>query len=258
MPGTAAPAPLRILQLTDTHLFADPAGRLQGSDTENSLRRVLASTAAEPWAPDLILLTGDLTHDGSSQAYRRLARLLRQAYQAPVWCLPGNHDDSAVLGRELDGASVLNPGSGILGHWQIILLDSTVPGHEGGHLAPAELDRLQHILEANRTPHAVVCLHHNPVPMGSRWLDTMTVDNAAALFAILDRHAQVKVLLWGHVHQAYDGARNGVRLLATPSTCFQFLPGSEDFALDARPPGYRRLELHRNGDVKTQIRYVAE
>lgn len=257
MSDTAAPAPLRILHLTDTHLFADPAGLLKGCTTENSLRSVLASVASEPWAPDLVLLTGDLTHDGSGQGYRRLGRLLRERCPAPVWYLPGNHDDSMIMQHELSGTNLLNPGSGLLGCWQFILLDSTVPGHEGGHLAPAELDRLEHILQVSRAPHALVCLHHNPIPMGSRWLDTMTVDNAAQLFAVLGRHPQVKVLLWGHVHQPYDGTRNGVRLLATPSTCVQFLPGSADFALDTSPPGYRRLELCGNGSVTTAVRYIA-
>ena len=33
----------------------------------------------------------------------------------------------------------------------------------------------------------------------------------------------------GHIHQPWDERREGVRLLATPSTCIQFAPNSEDF-----------------------------
>ncbi|CFP64976.1 cAMP phosphodiesterase [Bordetella pertussis] len=31
------------------------------------------------------------------------------------------------------------------------------------------------------------------------------------------------MLLWGHVHQEFDCRRHNLRMLATPSTCFQFV-----------------------------------
>lgn len=256
MSEIADASPLRVLQLTDTHLYADPAATLYDCNTEDSLRRVLDAVRAEADAPDLVLLTGDLTHDGSVPAYNRLARLLDDAFDAPVWCLPGNHDEAATLRHELDGDGVSSIAGGTVADWQLILLDSTVQGSEGGHLTDAELERLDSALHDCAAPHALVCLHHNPVLMNSRWLDTMTVDNAPALFAVLDRHPRVRVLLWGHVHQPFDGTRNDVRLLASPSTCVQFLPGSESFALDSRPPGYRWLLLHPDGTVETSVHYV--
>ena len=73
-------------------------------------------------------------------------------------------------------------------------------------------------------------------------------------FRIIDAHPAVRGILWGHVHQQFDGLRGGVRLLATPSTCAQFLPHSHDFAIDDRPPAFRSLELdcrrqHRHGSA---------
>ncbi|MGA7799929.1 MAG: 3',5'-cyclic-AMP phosphodiesterase [Gammaproteobacteria bacterium] len=256
MSETTNASPLRILQLTDTHLFADPQGTLHDCNTEDSLRTVLAAARMDASPTDLVLLTGDLTHDGSAQGYRRLGRLVQQTFEVPVWCLPGNHDDGDTLRAALDDDSLCCPGGGVVGDWQLVLLDSTLPGREGGHLAAAELDRLENVLQARRAPHALVCLHHNPVPMGSRWLDTMTVDNGDALFSVLGRHPQVRVVLWGHVHQPFDTERHHIRLLASPSTCVQFLPGSDSFAVDSRPPGYRRLTLHANGRVETTVCYV--
>jgi Icc protein len=91
------------------------------------------------------------------------------------------------------------------------------------------------------------------VPIGSPWLDTMMVDNAAEFFAVLDRHPQVRAVLWGHVHQTCDQVRRGVRLLASPSTCIQFQPQSAGFALDEAAPGYRWLELHDSGVIETGV-----
>jgi Icc protein len=70
------------------------------------------------------------------------------------------------------------------------------------------------------------------VPHDSRWLDSVGLHNAADLFAATDRHASVRAIVWGHVHQEFDALRKGVRLLAVPSTCAQFLPHSEQFAID--------------------------
>jgi Icc protein len=63
-------------------------------------------------------------------------------------------------------------------------------------------------------------------------------------------------MLWGHVHQASDHLRNGIRLMSTPSTCSQFRPNSDDFAVDERPPGYRWLELYPDGTIETEIRWL--
>ena len=65
--------------------------------------------------------------------------------------------------------------------------------------------------------------------MDSRWLDRVGLENAAEFLQTIDRHRNVRAIVWGHVHQAYEGLRKGVRLLATPSTCAQFLPHAARF-----------------------------
>jgi Icc protein len=76
------------------------------------------------------------------------------------------------------------------------------------------------------------------------------------LFAVVERFAQVRGLLWGHIHQEFDQQRKGVRLLASPSTCVQFKPGSEEFQVDSTAPGYRWLRLHANGRLETGVSRV--
>jgi len=49
-----------------------------------------------------------------------------------------------------------------------------------------------------------------------------------------------------------------VRLLASPSTCVQFAPGSESFKVDDQPPGYRWLTLHTDGRIETGVSRVRE
>ena len=248
--------PLRLLQFTDTHLYADAAGALLGVNTEQSLQEVLNLARQRHWPPDLVLTTGDLVHDGSVQAYARFLRHF-SALGVPVYCLPGNHDAAPTLRTQLQQPTVRTLNHVVQGPWQFCLLDTSVPGSEGGHLARAELQRLDAQLAAHPDHHALICLHHQPVPVGSPWLDTMAVDNAAALFAILDRHPQVRGLLWGHVHQDFHQLRQGVHLIASPSTCIQFAPDSTDFALDDTAPGYRWLRLHADGRIDTGVERLA-
>jgi Icc protein len=92
--------------------------------------------------------------------------------------------------------------------------------------------------------------------MGSRWLDEVGLKNPQEFLSVIDQHTNVRGVLWGHVHQAYDGDRNGVKYMSTPSTCAQFLPGSDHFELDRRPPGYRWLELGADGTIGTRVVWV--
>ncbi|MGB5306003.1 MAG: 3',5'-cyclic-AMP phosphodiesterase [Gammaproteobacteria bacterium] len=248
---------IRVVQITDTHLYADASGCLLGLNTEQSLQAVVADVRKNRLPADLILATGDLTHDSSQAAYERVFSHLG-SFGLPVYCLPGNHDETLALQKSIGAGLHISAASACHGNWQFILLDSTVAGSEGGHLSPQTLQDLDARLAANPELHTLVCLHHQPVPMGSRWIDTMAVDNPDEFFDIIDRHPQVRGILWGHVHQELDRMRNTVRLMSTPSTCIQFSPGSTDFALDTTAPGYRWLNLHADGKIETGVNRLAK
>lgn len=248
---------IKILQITDTHLFADGGGTLLGLNTEQSLQAVIAHAREHHPAARLVLATGDLTHDGSVAAYRRFfAQMDRLGL--PVYCLPGNHDEVKTLAGLGDTGQCISADHARYGNWQFLFLDSTIPGSEGAHFGKPTLRRLQQRLESAPDLHTLVCLHHQPVPTGSDWLDTMALDNAADFFAVIDRHPQVRGILWGHVHQATHVVRNDVQLMSAPSTCIQFLPGSSRFAVDITPPGYRWLDLLPDGRIETGVDRIGE
>jgi Icc protein len=248
---------LKVIQITDTHLYADSRGCLLGLNTEQSLISVIASVHARNLRPDLILATGDLVHDGTPAAYRKIFTHLA-GFDVPVYCLPGNHDEAKALRNTMENGLLHYVEHACQGNWHFIFLDSTIAGKEGGHLSPETLQSLETHLRSMPATHTLVCLHHQPVMMGSRWLDSMAVDNADEFFAIIDRHSQVRGILWGHVHQQLDRTRKNVKLMATPSTCIQFLPGSTAFAVDQAAPGYRWLSLFEDGSIETGVERLAE
>ncbi len=244
---------LRLLQFTDPHLFGRTDGELKGVRSYDSLRYVLAHARMHHWHADALLLTGDLVHDDAG-GYVHLRELFGNLGK-PVYLLPGNHD-TPELAAALAGAPFQHNGHADLGNWRVIMLDSTVPGEAHGLLGDAELQRLDSLLASADERHVLICLHHHPVPMASSWLDSVRLHNADRLFTITDRYAGLRAIAWGHVHQTFDARRKGVRLLGTPSTCTQFMPYSETFAVDGRPPGYRRLALHADGAIDTEIVWV--
>jgi Icc protein len=249
--------PLKVLQITDTHLFAGSDGCLLGLNTEDSLKAVIANVSEKHLPADLILATGDLVHDGSTAAYQRFFSLMN-GFELPVYCLPGNHDEAQTL-CEIPGKGLCKyVDHAVHGDWHFIFLDSTIPGSEGAHLRSETLQQLDTLLREAPETHTLVCLHHQPVAMGSRWLDTMAVDNPREFFDIIDRHQQVRGIVWGHVHQELVIRRRDVSLMSAPSTCIQFLPGSAKFALDTAAPGYRWLNLHPDGRIETGIERICE
>jgi 3',5'-cyclic-AMP phosphodiesterase len=247
---------LHLIQFTDPHLYGDEAGTLRGVATYPALTRAIERARERDWPVDGVLVTGDLVHDdpaGYASFRRALGGLAK-----PVYCLPGNHDVPDAMRRELGGAPFVLGGTVDLGGWRIVLLDSTIPGRAGGRLSEPVLAELSAALAGATGRHALVCLHHHPVPVSSTWLDRVGLANSDEFFRVIDAHRNVRAVLWGHVHQCFEGLRRRVHLLGTPSTCTQFLPRSDEFAVDPRPPAYRTLELRPDGTLRTEVVWVQE
>jgi len=243
----------RVLQITDTHLYEDEDRHYYDVNTDATLRNVLEWVLEVEEDASLVLMTGDLVHDESPQAYQRFHNYF-SGLGRPVYCLPGNHDDFALMNSILSGNDVNCERFVLHGTWQFILLNSTVTGEVGGHLETEELDRLAACLQTHPDHFAVVCLHHPPLPSGCAWLDQgLILDNPGDLFNVLDAYANVRCVVWGHIHQEYDVLRNNVRLLGSPSTMLQFRPGSAIFVIDDAAPGYRWLDLYADGKLETGV-----
>jgi len=248
---------IRVLHLTDPHLFADADGDFRGTITQDSLQRVLNHYEAGKWRADRALITGDLIQDDSAEAYDRFRELLLPLNMR-MHCVPGNHDIRDLMRPICSRPPFSYCAREEVHDWLLLGLDSCVRGDAGGEIAPEEFDRLDLIISESSAKHIMVCLHHPPIPMGSTWLDTVGLKNGDELLERLQAAGRVRLLVFGHVHQPYDAEHLGIQVVGTPSTCSQFKPGSDDFALDDRPPAYRRITLNSDGSSSSELVWVEE
>lgn len=251
-------APVRVVQITDTHLFRDPSANLLKLNTQDSFEKVIELIHAKECAIDVILATGDIAQDASVEAYLRFAQAMQQ-FNAPFYWIPGNHDRRRVM-QDMTTYQHAFTGVAQYANWQMIMLDSSVSGEVHGLLNKAELERLTDNLKASANDsgidHSVVCLHHNPVPSTAHWMKGIGLHNDKEFLALVDQYPHVRAVVYGHIHQELDFIRNGVRYFCTPSTCIQFKPGVDEFTLDSVSPAYRWFDLYPNGDIESAIERV--
>ncbi len=223
--------------------------------TYATLELVLDHIREADWAADLVALTGDLIQDDSREAYAHVDRLLARL-DLPVYCVPGNHDIPPLMRETLDPERFHYCGATEIRNWLLAGADSCIEGTAGGRVAAAELERVAALIAASAAEHALVWVHHPPLPVGSRWLDELGMENGDEFLRRLARSGKARMAVFGHAHQAFEGRRGQVRVVGTPSTCRQFRIGSDSFDVDDNPPAYRRITLHPGGTVYTELVWV--
>ena len=247
--------PVKLLQITDCHLGEDEGDKLLGLDTDESLQFVVSHMMGEHDSADLLVCSGDLSNEAGVKAYQRLiAKLPGHIPQA--W-LPGNHDDNDLMVTVMSDNRQFLP-SISFDHWQVTLLDSSIPGEVPGLIAADELARAVSQLEAHPEKHHLIFMHHHLHPVGCKWLDTQVINNATEVLATFSRYPQLKLVICGHIHQDSYHKHAHFELYSTPSTCIQFMPKSDRFAVGFEMPGYRWIELEDDGSFKTAVSRIPE
>ncbi len=247
---------VRLLQITDTHLFANSDECLLGVNTAQSFQAVISEILHTRVEFDGIIATGDISQDHSSASYQTFLNGIRQ-WSLPCYWLPGNHDEQNEMHAILSQSPLVRADVVLLGeHWQMIMLDSQVKGSPHGWLDDKQIHLLQDIVDANPSRHTLIAFHHHPIPVASAWLDQHILKNREAFWEEVKDMKQVKAVICGHIHQTLDIECFGKRVLAAPSTCIQFLPNSDQFSLDLVSPGWREISLHADGAITTTVKRI--
>jgi len=194
-----------------------------------------AIDAVNACAPDMVLVTGDLTDTGKPAEYA-LLRTDLDRLTAPCFLIPGNHDDHNGMRNAFSDHGYL-PRSGALnwavdaGPLRLIGVDSVVPGQPHGEVSPDSLDWLDRTLAQDRRP-TIVAIHHPPFHTGLVAMDRIMCLNGAAVGQVIARHGHVERLVAGHHHRPIQMRWAGTLGQVAPSVAHQI---ALDFADQDRP-----------------------
>lgn len=241
-----------IAHVSDTHIGAT-------EEATPRTERVLAHLDALRQRPDAMLITGDLVDHGAEAEYEELRTLLGER---DVLLCPGNHDRREPYRKVLlDAAAAADPINAVAdrGGARFVLLDSTIPGEDGGRLADETLTFLADVLADTPAGRRVlVAFHHPPVELHVPFIDAIRQQDEARLATALERHPNVVALLCGHAHTPAASTFAGRPLLVAPGVVSTLgLPWETADIVDyARPPAIAYHLLDEDGRVTTHYRLI--
>lgn len=225
-----------IAHITDPHIGLDSSQMPGHPGVNEAFRRALQHVRHLSPAPRVLLLSGDLTDDGSPQDYATLQSIIEAELPGPsdggplILAVPGNHDDPATARRILgplmpvaedapDGVACIHIEHGGL---HFIGLDTVQPGHPYGAVTQAQLGWLGKQLNGCAGEPVVIFMHHPPLVTGMTAMDACgLLEGAAPLGRLVAAHGGVQVIAAGHMHRPVVGALGGAPVVVAPSASHQ-------------------------------------
>jgi 3',5'-cyclic-AMP phosphodiesterase len=194
------------------------------------MRDVLACIKQLDVTPAFIVVSGDLTDDGSAASYAVVNDVLTElgAIATPVLLGLGNHDDRTafrriVMGEEPTDDTCPYRYSQMIDGLRVIMLDSTIRGDVGGALGATQLAWLEAQLEDPAPRGNLIVLHHPcRLVAPAHHYPAFIVRESDALEAIVARHRdRVVGVLAGHSHQANSAPFGGTLHVTAPAVLCQ-------------------------------------
>jgi 3',5'-cyclic AMP phosphodiesterase CpdA len=261
---------LNFVHFSDTHIVR-PGVRLRDVDTVETLTRVVEAVNGLTPPPAFVVIGGDLVSPDVAPEVKAKSRELtvrdyETAYEVfhdlvshlhvPVHYVMGNHDRRVPFRRVIlkDTQPTDRPyyDAFTSGQHRICLLDSLEHRTDGGYLGYAQLAWLRRQLHQHAESPTILVVHHQAVPVGVNVLDQIMLMNAEDLWQVVHEVDNVCAVLCGHVHRPFAGQRDGIPVLTTPSTCFQFAEAPNGLAISGDPP-MLRLVTCRGREVSSSV-----
>lgn len=205
-----------LAQISDTHVRADDNGAAAAQ-----LKRAMAQ--AKEYKADLILLTGDLVNDEKPEEYVTLAEAIQDP-PAPLYLMPGNHDDRGHLRATFAASHKYLPREGALSFViedfpvRVVALDATVPGETHAAFTKEHVRWLRKTLSKQRRKPTVVSLHHPPFLTHDLLFDRIGLMQADQFARVIKDHKQVTRIICGHHHRVAVGQVAHAPTIVAPST----------------------------------------
>ncbi len=226
----------RILHISDIHT---------GTAEQTELQRALPPLVAE-LDPELVLMSGDLTHRGRREQHERAAAFVR-GFERQLVVIPGNHDippwsvgrfthTFREFDRQWPERDPVHRSEAML----VIGLNSVRPyRHQSGAISSEQLARAQELLAAAPVGVLrVVAVHHHLLGAPWRAWKPPLSRRKHVLATLVASGAELIVA--GHVHQSSVAERRE----------FEVVHGGERSAVIATAPGLGQPRPKRRGEAR--------
>ena len=236
--------PTRILHVSDLHI---------GTREDEAVARALASLV-EQMRPELLAVTGDLTHRNRSVEHEAAARFLR-ALGGSLLVVPGNHDIPLwPPGRFLSTFAAFERTWGdtqpvyASETLHLVGLNSVRPWrHQSGGLRRSQLAwAAERLGEAAPGALRVVALHHHMIGAPWRTRKKPVAERNRVLASLVDSGAEL--VLAGHTHQGAVSERRE----------FEVVHGDVGSVVVSVAPGLGQPRPQRRGEARGLHVYEAD
>ena len=198
-----------IAQISDTHIAADHP---MGAERADHLARCVAAINALEPLPDVVVHTGDLTHQGTPEDIAWALEIL-SGLKPPFHLVAGNRDERAALRAALDSSGRLAPDWPFVQYAdedhpvRLIVLDSLSGTSKKGTFCQRRLEHLSTLLAQDRDKPVALFVHHPPfdVTAAPDPFQFESRENVDRLAEVLARGGQEIRMFCGHVHRAATG-----------------------------------------------------
>jgi Icc protein len=228
-----------IAQVSDTHIALDaPDADQRITDFERAIADI---NALDP-APDVIVHTGDIVHNGRPDEYARAAAILARA-RCPVYVLAGNKDDRANLRAAFAAGGYLDANSSFIDYAvenypvRLIAVDTLNTRSNKGEFSVERAERLITMIDADTAKPIAVFAHHPPfeVPVGPDPVNFETPEMMERLRRAVQHSGRVVAVISGHVHRGTAGRVGSIPATVMPSIATTLRKGEYPAPMKKRP-----------------------
>ena len=228
---------MRIVHMSDIHL-AENGQEIWDTNTKDHFDKAI-KIIGQIKELDAIIVTGDLSNDGSYWSYNYIKDSL--TFDVPIFCCPGNHDNSEVMKELNTNLFYLSDFCTDIAGYKLFVLNSTIPGMSRGLLSEASMSWLDESLGNSQMP-SIIALHHPPIEPGG-WLNRKLLENREDFVYMISKHKNVKLVLYGHIHYSIQHIIDKCCYSAAPSIGFAFDKDLPKYQIASGQEGFNLITI---------------
>ncbi len=196
---------MKIAHISDTHIcLPEPENTSRRADLKLAIDEI---NLMHP-APQLVVHTGDIAHNGLTEEYQAAHDLLAQL-NMPLYVIPGNKDRREemreVFGNEMiicDNSQFFQYAFNWHAH-RLVFLDTLDEGQRLGNLCDARLNDLVRMLDEDKEKPTVIFMHHPTFDIveAPRPFQFINHEVVAQFEKIVRDNPQIIKIFSGHSHR---------------------------------------------------------